>query len=92
MQFERITVLTRDEYREAQEPYAFEWRDQRFEVAGIVDRWYEGRLDSKRMPLRYFKVRTGDGGIHLLRYHELFRAWSILVREQPAEAEQEGDS
>ena len=92
MQLEHITVLTRDEYREAQEPYGFEWRDKRFEIACILDRWYEGHLDSKRMPLRYFKVKTSDGGHYILRYHELFRAWSILVSERLAEADPEMDS
>ena len=92
MQFERITVLTRDEYRDAQEPYGFEWRDRRFEIASILDRWYEGHLDAKRMPLRYFKVRTSDGGQYILRYHELFRAWSILVPDRLTAVEREGDS
>jgi len=82
MKFEQITVFTRDEYREAQEPYGFEWRHKRFEVAYIVDRWYEGYLDSKRMPLRYFKVKTSDGEQYILRFHELFMAWSLLVPDQ----------
>jgi hypothetical protein len=82
MDFEGITVFTRDEYREAQEPYGFEWRCKRFEIARILDRWYEGYLDPKRMPLRYFKVRTSNGEEYLLRFHELFRAWSVLVSDQ----------
>lgn len=92
MQFERITVFTRDEYREAQEPYGFQWRERRFEIAAILDRWYEGRLDAKRMPLRYFKVKTSDGGQYLLRYHELFRAWSIAVPNRLTETEEDVDS
>jgi hypothetical protein len=92
MQLEHITVFTRDEYRDAQEPYGFEWRDRRFEIASILDRWYEGHVDAKRMPLRYFKVRTSDGGQYLLRYHELFRAWSILVPGRLATVEREGES
>jgi hypothetical protein len=85
MRLERITVLTRDEYQQAQEPYAFEWRDKRFTVACILDRWYEGYLDSTRMPLRYFKVKTTDGEVLILRYHELFRAWSVLVPDRISE-------
>jgi hypothetical protein len=92
MQFERITVLTRDEYRDAQEPYGFTWRDSRFEIASILDRWYEGHVDAKRMPLRYFKVRTNDSGQYILRYHELFRTWSILVPDRLTAVEHEGDS
>jgi len=91
MQFERIAVLTRDQYREAEEPYGFEWRDQRFEIASILDRWYEGHLEAKRMPLRYFKVKTRDGGQYILRYHELFRSWSILVPTRLSETEENGD-
>ena len=79
MEFEEITVRTRDEYREAQEPLSFEWRQERFEIVHILDRWYEGFLDPTRMPLRYFKVETSDGGRYLLRFHGFFRAWSLLV-------------
>jgi hypothetical protein len=79
MKFERIIVSTRDEYRDAQEPYGFEWRDKRFDIACILDRWYEGYLDARRMPLRYFKVKTSGGEQYVLRYHELFRSWSILT-------------
>ncbi len=85
MKFERITVLTRDEYREGEEPYGFEWRNKHFGVAGILDRWYEGSLDSRRIPLRYFKVKTTDGEQYVLRYHELFRVWSILAPRQLVE-------
>lgn len=79
MELERITVVTRDEYAGAQDPIAFVWRGQRFQIAQILDRWYEGRLDSTRMPLRYFKVRCEEGDVFILRYHELFRAWGILI-------------
>ncbi len=77
--FEAVTVHTRDEYRAAQEPTAFEWRGRRFEVVQIVDRWYEGRLDSTRLPLSYFRVRTDGGEEFVLRYHEFFRVWAIRV-------------
>jgi len=92
MQFERITVRTRDEYREAEEPYGFDWRERRFEIACILDRWYEGHPDARRMPLRYFKVKTSEGEEYILRYHELFRAWSLLVPDQPAATEEDEDS
>jgi hypothetical protein len=82
MKFELITVSTRDEYREAQEPSSFEWRQRRFEIAHILDRWYEGYLDPTRMPLRYFKVESRDGGHYILRYHELFQAWSLQAPDQ----------
>jgi hypothetical protein len=79
MEFESIEVLTRDEYREAQQPVSFVWRGKQHSVERILDRWYEGQVDSTRMPMLYFRVQTMSGEIFLIRYHEFFRAWSIRV-------------
>lgn len=81
MQLERIDVITRDDYRDAQEPIAFTWRGTRHEIEQVQDRWLEGRIDSTRMPLRYFRVITKTGRHYLIRYHELFCAWAICVKE-----------
>ena len=77
MEFEQIEVSTRDEYKGAQEPLSFVWRGEERLIARIVDRWYEGAIDSTRMPMLYFRVKTLAGDIFLIRYHEFFRAWSI---------------
>ena len=85
MEFERIDVSSRDEYRGAQEPQRFCWRDQVFHISRITDRWYEGSLDAGRMPLRYFRVETVEGDQFILRYHEFFDAWSIMVPREEGE-------
>lgn len=85
MQFERIEVETRDEYRGAQAPVSFRWRGRHFAVAQIVDRWYEGFIDARRMPLRYYKVRCRGGEEFILRYHERFCAWSLRTPAQEPE-------
>lgn len=79
MEFETIEVSTRDEYRGAQEPVSFVWRGKNYNVEQIVDRWYEGRIDSTRMPMLYFRVKTNSGELFLIRYHEFFRVWSIRL-------------
>jgi len=79
MKLERITVTTRDGYRGSQDPTGFQWRGSTFVIEEIVDRWYEGRLDSTRVPMRYFRVRTDEGTLFVLRHHELFEAWSLVV-------------
>lgn len=79
MKFENIEVSTRDEYKGAQEPLSFVWRGEQHHIAQIVDRWYEGGVDSTRMVLLYFRVKTVTGEIFLIRYHEFFRAWSIVL-------------
>ncbi len=79
MQFERIEVLTSDEYKAPQQPVSFVWRGKEHYVDRIVDTWYEGQIDSARMPMLYFRVNTRSGEIFLIRYHEFFCAWSIRV-------------
>jgi hypothetical protein len=90
MKFEHVEVATRDEYKGAQEPVSFEWRERHYDVAQIVDRWYEGHIDSTRMPLVYFRVRTTESEQFILRYHELFRAWGLLVPDRETDARVEG--
>lgn len=84
MEFERVTVFTRDEYMGAQEPVAFEWRGRRYEIARVLDRWFEGRPDSTRLPMRYYRVKTREGTLFILRYHEFFTSWSLRVPEAAA--------
>ena len=61
MEFEKIEVSTRDEYIGAQKPLSFVWRGEQFHIAQIVDRWYEGGIDSTRIPMLYFRVETLGG-------------------------------
>jgi hypothetical protein len=86
MKLEVIRVETRDHYQGAQEPMAFWWHDRRYDIAQVLDRWYEGSVDSTRMPLRYYKVMTGDGRVFIIRYHDLFTTWSLVVPADESEA------
>ncbi len=79
MEFERIEVSTTDEYKAAQNPVSFVWRGKEHHIERLLDTWYEGQIDSTRMPMLYFRVRTTSGEIFLIRYHEFFRAWGIRV-------------
>jgi len=81
MRLEPIEVRSRDEYRGSQEPVRFLWRGDWYTVARILDRWFEGRMDSTRLPMRYFRVETSEGKLFILRHHEVFTAWSLVVPE-----------
>jgi hypothetical protein len=81
MRYERIEIQTRDGYRTSQEPASFVWRGVHYEVTEVMDRWYEGYVGPRRVPMRVFRVRAGREGVFVLRYHELFTTWSILVTE-----------
>ena len=77
MAYDAIQVECYSGYRVNERPSAFTFRERRHEVLEIVDRWYEGSIDASRPEISYFKVRTAEGQIFLLRYLSLFDSWSI---------------
>lgn len=79
MNYEKVQVECYSGYKANERPTAFIFRGRRCEIAEILDRWYEGGPDSNRIRAAYFKVKTVEGDIFLLRYLYLFDAWSVRV-------------
>ena len=77
--YETIQVECYSGYKSNERPIAFTSQGCRQEVSEILDRWYEGGFDASRPRIDYFKVRTSDGQVFLLRYLSLFDAWSVRV-------------
>ena len=73
---ESIEVECYSGHRANERPVAFTLRDRRYEISEIVDRWYEGGIEPDRRELHYFKIRTGEGQLFLLRYDVRLDAWS----------------
>jgi hypothetical protein len=48
-------------------------------VSEILDRWYEGGIKPNDPMIDYFKVRTNEGRVFLLRYLRLFDLWTVKV-------------
>jgi len=46
------------------------------EVADVIDRWLA-------RDHRYFKVRTADGAIYILRHDEPSQRWELITFESP---------
>jgi hypothetical protein len=82
MDFEQITVECYSGYKVNERPIAFIYRDRKWRVVEIIDRWYEGGTESGRPALDYFKVRTEAGDIYILRYNSLFDSWSLAHRRR----------
>jgi len=80
--YERINVECYSGYKANERPTAFTHLDRHWEIEEIVDRWYEGGEDSRRPAVDYFKVRTREGTVVILRYLALFDSWSILTEDQ----------
>jgi hypothetical protein len=79
MAYERIQVECYSGYKVNERPYAFTFKGRRWEIAEIVDRWYESGLDPREPEVSYFKVRVMEGDVFMLRYLSLFDAWSIRI-------------
>jgi hypothetical protein len=75
--YEQIHVECYSDYKTNERPMAFTYRGHSRKVEEIVDRWYEGGVDPGRPATDYFKVKTTDGEIFILRYLSLFNAWSV---------------
>jgi len=79
MQYEPIRVECYSGYKTNERPVVFFYRERRWEISEILDRWYEGGRNPDRPETNYFKVRTMEGQVFILRYLPLFDAWSILL-------------
>ncbi len=77
MSFEKVHVETMNFYTGHQEPRRILWRDRWWEITEVVDRWYEGYVSPKKVPLRYYRVKTREGRFFLLKYNGLFDAWAL---------------
>ncbi len=77
--FVQIEVETYSGYKADERPTAFVHEGRRHEIADILDRWYQGGRSPRDQKLDYFKVRTMDGSVHILRHNPLFESWSLLA-------------
>ena len=84
MRWDPISVECYSGYKANERPVSFTFQEQRWKVAEIIDRWYEGGTEAGQPEVDYFKVRTTGGNIFLLRCHSLFDSWSIQVYKDPS--------
>ena len=79
MDYEQIQVECYSGYKANERPVAFTYQGHRWEIQEIIDRWHEGGLDASRPVIDYFKARTTDGKVYLLRYLSAFDVWSMRI-------------
>jgi len=76
-EYKEVQVECYSGFKANERPVAFTYQNERHEIQEIVDRWYEGGLDSGRPVINYFKVRAADGKVYLLRYQTETDTWSL---------------
>jgi hypothetical protein len=77
--FKEIQVECYNGYKANERPVAFTHQGVRREILEIVDRWYEGGVQSRKPVIDYFKVRDADGNVYLLRYQSELDEWSLRL-------------
>ena len=75
--FQILKVECYNGYKKGEKPLTFVFNNQQYIIDEIVDRWYEGSIQAQRPILTYFKVRTSEGNLFLLRYNPKFDTWAI---------------
>lgn len=78
-QYEQIHVECYSGFKANERLKAFTYMGSHWDIEEIIDRWYEGGMDPSRPAVGYFKVRSSEGQIFILRYLSLFDAWSVLA-------------
>lgn len=82
---QHIRVEAYSGYKANERPVAFIFQGHRWEISEILDRWYEGGVNSEQPVVDYFKVKTSEGSVFILRYEAESDAWTVIVpREQIA--------
>ena len=77
MAWEIVRVEAYAATKAAEEPRAFELGGERVEVEEVIDRWLGSTEDPTDSSQDYFRVRTADGAVRMLRYNRIFHAWAI---------------
>lgn len=79
LDYKTIQVECYSGYKADERPIAFTYQGERREIQEIVDRWYEGGLDSSKPIIDFFKIKASDGNIYLLRYQRDLDVWSLRI-------------
>jgi len=69
-------------YKSAEYPKRFYWDDFYFEIEEILDRWYQGDLNSEIPPANYFKVRTSNQKIFILKNETKTDQWFLWIKDE----------
>ncbi len=74
-----IKVKCHSGYASNEYPLYFYWDNIRFEINDVLDRWYQADHNHDFPPANYFKVKTKDGKIYILKYEKVSDKWFLYI-------------
>lgn len=75
-----VQVKCHSGYKADEYPTAFYWDTIRFEIEEILDRWYQGDQNPEFSQADYYKVRTSDQKIYILRHELKSDSWYLWIK------------
>jgi hypothetical protein len=77
-----VKVESYSGYKADEYPRCFYWNNIRYEIDDILDRWYQGAQNPEWPVSDYFRVKTVDGKIFLLKHEISADVWYLCRRIQ----------
>lgn len=74
-----IKVVCHSGYKADEYPISFYWKDERFDISEVTDRWYQGDIDPDIPAADYFKVRTTNEEQFILKHEIPGDIWYLTV-------------
>ncbi len=73
-----VTVQAYAGHKADETPRAFDLEGRRVTVRQIVDRWYQAGRDPALPSASYFKVRSADGNLFVIKRDNESQRWFLL--------------
>lgn len=70
-------------YKAGEYPICFYWMNIRFEIQEISDRWYQAQITPESPLSNYFKIRTSNKSIFILKHDLETDSWFLVTPEEP---------
>lgn len=75
-----VKVECHSGYKADEYPKSFILDNYRFDIAEIIDRWYQGESSPDFPPAHYFKVRTTDNKTYILKQETKTDRWFLWIK------------
>lgn len=76
-----IKVQCYSGYKANEYPVCFYWKDEKFDISEITDRWYQGGRDPEYPVADYFKVLTIHGRHYLIKHEVENEKWFLIKKD-----------
>ena len=75
-----VKVRCHSGYKSDEYPACFYWDNIRFDIKDILDRWYQGDLNPEFPAAYYFKVKTNDEKVYILKHEDTSDKWYLWIQ------------